>query len=281
MTYFMLRTSSMSFEPEAVRAFEHGGWQRAAAAYRHTFAHATAPFVAPLLDAAGVAAGMRVLDVACGPGTVAAAAAARGAQAQGLDFSTAMIAVAHDLHPHIAVTQGDAEDLPFADARFDAVVSNFGVHHVPRPEVALTQAGRVLVPGGRVAFTVWADPAENTAWRLLFEAIARHGDRAAARTPPPGGNFNQPEHCTDALARVGFADTDAQVVQAEWLVAGASELIGALSAGTVRTAALIAAQAPDAMPAIIEDIARDAERYRQGDRLVIPIAAILARGRKL
>ena len=50
----------MSFEPEAVRAFEHAGWQRAAARYKDTFAQATAPFIAPLLEAAGVSA-----DSAC------------------------------------------------------------------------------------------------------------------------------------------------------------------------------------------------------------------------
>ena len=75
----------MSFEPEAVRAFEHAGWQRAAGRYNDTFAQATAPFIAPLLAAAGVSADTRVLNVACGPGHVAAAAAARGADTQGLD----------------------------------------------------------------------------------------------------------------------------------------------------------------------------------------------------
>jgi len=111
----------MTFQPEAVRAFEHAGWQRAAARYNDTFAHATAPFVAPLLDAAGVSADKRVLDVACGPGHVAAAAAARGAVAQGLDFSAAMADLARTIHPDITVTEGDAEDMPHAEGAFDAV----------------------------------------------------------------------------------------------------------------------------------------------------------------
>src|ERR1043166_4829468 len=144
----------MTFQPEAVRAFEHDGWQRAAARYNDTFAHATAPFVAPLLDAAGISAGQRVLDVACGPGHVAAAAAARGAVAQGLDFSAAMVDIARTTYPGIRVTDGDAESLPYADGAFDAVVSGFGIHHVPRPDAALAECSRVLVPGGRVAFTV-------------------------------------------------------------------------------------------------------------------------------
>jgi hypothetical protein len=62
----------VTFDPAAVRAFEHAGWQRAAEHYAATFAHATAGFVDDLLDAARVEAGRRVLDLACGPGLVAA-----------------------------------------------------------------------------------------------------------------------------------------------------------------------------------------------------------------
>ena len=270
----------MSFEPEAVRAFEHAGWQRAAANYNDTFAHATAPFIAPLLEAAGVSPAKRVLDVACGPGHVAAAAAARGAVAQGLDFSAAMVGIASRTYPGIAVTEGDAEDLPYADGVFDAVVSNFGIHHVPRPEAALAECKRVLAPDGRVAFTVWAAPAENMAWSLVFDAVARHGDRSAAKAPPPGGSFTQPDDCLRALEAAGLLDRSAEFVRAEWPLPNASALVAALSAGTVRTAALIAAQDPSVLPAIIGDIERHAERFRRDGHFAIPIAAILAQGRK-
>ena len=268
----------MSFEPEAVRAFEHAGWQRAAARYTDTFAHATAPFVTPLLEAAGVSVGKRVLDVACGPGHVAAAAAARGAAAQGLDFSAAMVGIARKTYPAITVTEGDAENLPYADGAFDAVVSNFGIHHVPRPDAALAACRRVLAPGGRLAFTVWAAPAENIAWSLVFDAVARCGNRAAADAPPPGGSLTQPEHCLRLLEAARLVETSAAIIRAEWPLPNASALVAALSAGTVRTAALIAAQEPSALPAIIGDIERHAERFRRGDHLAIPVAAILAHG---
>jgi SAM-dependent methyltransferase len=192
-----------------------------------------------------------------------------------------MVGIARAMHPDITVQEGDAEDLPYPDGAFDAVVSNFGMHHVPRPEMALAQARRVLAAGGRVAFTVWAAPAENTAWRLVFDAVARHGVRSAAKAPPPGGSFNQTDDCLRALDRAGFANTSARIVRAEWPVAGADTLVAALSAGTVRMAALIAAQEPSALLAIVADIARHAEGYRQGERLVLPIAAILARGEKV
>src|ERR1700710_777232 len=151
---------------EAIRAFEHAGWERAAGGYEASFATATRQFIPALLDAAAVGAGRSVLDVACGPGFVAAGAAERRAEVRGLDFSAAMLAVARDRHPGLVFDQGDAEALPYPDACFDAVVSNFGIHHVPRPILALRQAHRVLRSGGLLAFTIWAAPSENIAWKL-------------------------------------------------------------------------------------------------------------------
>jgi len=269
----------MSFQAEAVRAFEHAGWQHAAARYGNSFAHATAPFIAPLLDAAGISPGRHVLDVACGPGYLAAAASKRGAIAQGLDFSAEMVGIARSAYPEIAVTEGDAEDLPYPDGTFDAVVSSFGLHHIPRPDVALAECRRVLKPGARIAFTVWATPEENVAWSLMFDAIDRHGDRSAAKSPPPGA-LNRIEHCLRALETAGFVESSAEIARAEWLVPDAGALISALSAGTVRMAALIAAQEPPALAAIAGDIDRQAERFRRGENLAIPIAAVLARARK-
>ena len=72
------------FDPEAVRAFEHASWQRAASVYKATFASATRPFIELLLDAVHVARGTRLLDIACGPGFLTSAGRARGAVALGL-----------------------------------------------------------------------------------------------------------------------------------------------------------------------------------------------------
>ncbi len=270
----------MSFDPEAVRAFEHSRWERAAAAYASTFASATRPFVDALLDAARVGRGMRMLDIACGPGFVTSRAGMRGAAATGLDFSPAMLAVARARDGAIRFDEGDAEALPYADNEFDAVVSNFGIHHVPRPALALGEAHRVLRSGGRVAFSFWADLSENIAWKLLFDAIARHGDPAASQAPPPGGGFGTPAQCADALRRVGFADCTTELVRATWHHAGAQELVAALQAGTARMAAMIEAQPAAAMPAIVADIEEKAARYRDADGIAVPIAAVIAAGVK-
>src|SRR2546423_7968232 len=146
----------MTTDPSAFHDFEQDGWQRAAEHYGGAFGALTIQTAAPLLDAVHAAAGTRLLDVATGPGFVAAAAAARGADVVGLDFSPAMIAEARRRHSTIAFRDGDAESLPFADASFDGVVMNFGLLHLARPEAALSEAHRVLRPRGRCALTIWA-----------------------------------------------------------------------------------------------------------------------------
>jgi ubiquinone/menaquinone biosynthesis C-methylase UbiE len=268
-----------SFDPQAVRAFEHAGWQRAAADYRATFARATTPFVERLLEAAGVARGMQVLDLCCGPGVVAAAVAARGAVPVGLDFSAAMLARARALHPAMRFDEADAEAMPYPDASFDAVVSNFGIHHAPEPARALAEARRVLRPGGRIACTSWAAPEENIAWKLLFDVVAAHGAPDAVKTPPPGGSIRRPEDARQLLRQAGFAAVEAQLVRQEWQLAEAGELIDGFRRGTARTAALIEAQPSSAIAAIAASLAAAVEQYRAADGYAVPIVAILAGGR--
>jgi SAM-dependent methyltransferase len=268
----------VSFDPEAVRAFEHAGWQVAAAEYDATFAPASVQFVDPLLDAAAIGGGSRVLDVCCGTGIATAAAARRGAVATGLDFSAAMLEQARRSHREIVFDQGDAEALPFADRSFTAVVSNFGVHHVPDPARAIGEALRVLRPGGRVAFTTWAKPEENIAWRLLSDAIAGHGDPNAAKTPPSGGGLDTEEAVLHLIGSAGFGDCRVETVRREWRVAEPRDLISALARGTVRTAARIAAQQAAVRPAIEAAVAAAATFYRRHGCYAVPIAAILASG---
>lgn len=271
---------SLAFDPEAVRAFEHARWERAAPVFPSAFATATGQFVEALLDAAGVRASSRVLDVACGSGVAAAEAASRGAVATGVDFSPAMLAVARATHPAVAFLQGDAEALPCSDAAFDAVVANFGVHHVPRPALALAEAFRVLQSGGWIAVSFWAAPEQNIAWKLLLDAVRRHGDAVETGAPPPGGGFASVQQILDALRAAGFGSLRAQLERRLWRHADAPSLVTALRAGTARMAALIEAQSSTALRAIIADIESNAAPWRADGGLALPIVAVIAAGVK-
>lgn len=173
--------SQSQIDLEAFRNFEKAVHDHLAESYHDAFSAVTSRAIAPLLEAARVANGSRLLDVATGPGTLAAEAARRGARVIGIDIAPAMIALAHALHPHLDIREGNAEDLPFASSSFDAVVSAFGVGHFSRPEVVLSEFARVLVPGGRVALSWWDGFDKNRINGLFFRSHQR------ARRYRPGG----------------------------------------------------------------------------------------------
>ncbi|HEV7827953.1 MAG TPA: methyltransferase domain-containing protein [Pseudonocardiaceae bacterium] len=110
-----------------------------------------------LVDAAAPRAGERVLDLAAGTGNVAIRAAARGARVTAADIAPRMVQLGRErTGPAVEWIEADVEDLPLPDDTVDVALSAFGLIFAPRPEVALTQLTRVLVPSGRLAFTAWA-----------------------------------------------------------------------------------------------------------------------------
>ncbi len=137
----------------SLRDAELEGWDRKAGSWDGTLGTVTLHAIGPLLDAAGAGPGVRLLDIACGTGALAAEAARRGAEAIGLDFAPTMVAEASRRHPGVEFQAGDAEAIPLPDASVDAVTCSFGILHMERPERVLAEAARVLRPGGRLAMT--------------------------------------------------------------------------------------------------------------------------------
>jgi ubiquinone/menaquinone biosynthesis C-methylase UbiE len=153
------------------RDLEQKGWTAKASAYDAWAGAVTAGAAEPLLDAAEVRPGKRMLDVACGPGYGAGRAAASGATAIGVDFAPTMIAEARRRFPGIDFREGDGENLAFEDGSFDAVICAFGLLHMPEPDKAIAEAHRVLRSGGRYAFTVWAAPDWHEFLGLVLNAV--------------------------------------------------------------------------------------------------------------
>lgn len=261
------------------REFEHSGWERAALAYSGSFEHATSLFAPALLQAVGIGAGMKLLDVACGTGALAALAAQQGAQTTGVDFSQEMIAQAKRQHAAPRFLEADAEALPFAEGSFDSAVVNFGVHHFPFPAQALREAWRVLRPGGRLAFTVWANPQQHALHRLTLDALAAAGVSGAALPVPPGGAVNEIDICVALLAQAGFAQPlHALHRSADLWLDSEQQLQEMLLHGTVRLSTLIRSQPADKVNSILVEIRRAATAYATQGRLRIPVTAILAVG---
>ena len=166
---------------------------------------ATGSAAPKLVRFAGIERGMRVLDVGCGTGVVALTAARLGARVTGSDLTPKLIERAkensHLMGLDIAWDVGDAEELPYKDGEFDAVVSQFGHMFAPRPDVAVREMLRVLKPGGVIAFSTW--PPELLVGRMF----ALNGRYAPA--PPPGTSpphqWGDPNIVRD---RLGDAVTD-------------------------------------------------------------------------
>jgi len=113
----------------------------------------------------GVDAGHRLLDLACGSGLAIELARVRGATCSGIDAAGRLVAVARDRTPDADIRLGDMEALPWEDASFDIVTSFRGVWGTTPG--AVDEAHRVLVPGGRLALTVWGNVGKSPgAWML-------------------------------------------------------------------------------------------------------------------
>jgi len=120
-----------------------GGWSR--------------PLAAPLADFAGVHAGMRVVDVGCGPGSLTTELVARlGADhVAAVDPSEPFVEAARARHPGVDVQRAAAESLPYADGAFDAALAQLVVHFMADPVAGLREMARVIRPAGVVAACVW------------------------------------------------------------------------------------------------------------------------------
>ena len=255
-----------------------GQWQldgSAAELYeRYVVPHILGPWVPGLLDIAAVRPGERVLDVACGTGAVARAAAQRvGASGSvtGLDLNAGMLAVARSLPAPAgaAITwiQRDAADTQLPARSFDAVLCQQGVQFFPDKTAALRDLHRVLVPGGRLAISVWRTTSVYNS--AVGKALAEHvgsdvASRFCASREVPTG---------DALLRfaaaAGFQDVKLHVQQRiARLPAPEAFVLGHLAATPI--ASNVKAMSGPARAALGGTVARLLAAYTQGDGVAFP-----------
>jgi len=163
---------------EAIKNNQRAGWETG----NYTRVGNTLQIIAEqLVEAADVRAGQRVLDVACGQGNAAMAAARRFAVATGVDYAANLLAQGREraVAEHLDVTflEGDAENLPVADASADLTVSTVGVMFAPDHQRAADELVRVTAPGGKIALASWTP---SGMIGQLFRTVAKWA-------PPPAG----------------------------------------------------------------------------------------------
>ncbi len=274
--------TSQMIEMDTFRTFEAHGWEQKAGPYHRFFGPITDRVADPLFDAARVGKRSRVLDIATGPGYVAADARNRGANVTGIDIAGAMVDLAKELHPDIEFLQGDAECLPFGAGSFDAVAGSFILPHLGQPEQAVAECARVLAPGGWLAVSMWDIPEHNRLFGVLTEAFANAGATSPPNVPsgPPFFHYAADATLSALLASAGFEDVAIQRLAFPHRFSGPDELWHGLVSGTVRMAALVTGQPERIQRRIRAGFNKRVSGLVASGALEFPIVVKIASGRK-
>jgi SAM-dependent methyltransferase len=264
-------------------AFEKAGWSDGRAEpYHHGIGAITARAIDPLLDAAGVAEGMRLLDLATGPGYVAARAAERGAEPVGIDFSAEMLELARRLHPELEFSEGDANALPFDDASFDVVVANFLMPHLSDLPGAVREAARVTRPGGRVALTTWDSQRRTRFVGAVMDAVAGAGATVPEELPagPSLFQYSPDREFAALLMGAGLTEPIIETIAFTHRVDDLDEFWEDILGGTVRTTVLVTTQPPETQAKIRRRWDELLEPYRGDDGWDVPCSVKLGSAQK-
>jgi len=250
-----------------------------AANYVRFFTPASDQAIDSLIDVAGAERDLEALDLCCGQGNAAQALVARGCHVVGVDFSSAMLAFARGRASRARFVAADAQDLPFDDAKFDVVVSNFGIPHIPDHRRALAEVRRVIRPGGRLAMTLWCGPDVSPCMDVVYSTLELH--RSADVSPPPTPDFLQfarPEQAEKLLYEAGFSNVGFSIVECVWDLDSPERLFEIFANGSFRTAMLLDGQPPEKVAAIRAAMAAEVRRrFGAGTRWRVPIPAALLR----
>lgn len=142
-----------------------------------------------LLELAGLSLGEDVLDVGCGTGILARAAARQldgAGSVTGIDINGGMLAIASKKPEPVTWQHGPAERLPFPDHSFDRVVSQFALMFFTDQRASLKEMARVAKPGGTITIATWADVDESPGYAAMIELLQRlFGDESAAALTAP------------------------------------------------------------------------------------------------
>ncbi len=256
--------------------FEHTGWERAAEEYHRLWGKLSIQTVERMLSAVRIKKGNKVLDVATGAGYVAAAAKERGAEAIGLDFSRAQVELARKEYPNVRFDDGDMENLPYANDHFDTVVMNFGLLHSLRPEKVIDEAFRVLKPGGRYAYTVWAAPEVSAGFRIVLGTIEKYGTMDVPLPPAqPYFRFSDKTESLNQVSKAGFEEPCFEIVPLVWQLASPEELFLAFYQGAVRATVILRNQSEDAIARIRPEILNACEYFATDEGIEVPMGAAL------
>jgi len=227
-----------------------------------------------LLDAAGVGAGDRVLDVATGTGALAAAALARGAEVTGVDISDEMLAAARQRVPAARFERGDAEALSLDAPPFDTVTAGFILNHLPRPDRAVAGWAAALRPGGRLALALWDRPERNRFFGLISDAIGELEGDAVPPGPDPY-RYADPGALAGLLGDAGLDAVNVETLGFDQPVESPEALWEGLLGGSVSSAARVEAAPAEDRRRVRARLERLAAVHAEGEGLRVPVSVVI------
>jgi len=273
---------AQTIDQAAFRDFERNAHDRLADSYHALFVPVTEHAVEPLLSAAKVGRGMRLLDVACGSGVIAQHAAKRRALVTGVDIAPRMLELAAKLNPECTFREASVESMPFEDGAFDALVCAFGIGHFPNPPAAVAECARVVRPAGVCAFTWWDSPAKNRMHGVLLAALEEVGPKPPADIPagPPMFLYSEDQAFRALLETAGLRGVEIASHGFVWRLPDAEALWTACMGCMARSASLIRSQTPDVQERIHQAFIRHANKHLVASGLDLPMAFKVCAGTK-
>jgi len=268
-------------QSQKFKEFERTGWAKQAVHYDSLVGQMTRQAVDALLAAVNLRSGAKLLDVASGPGYVAAEAARRGLDAIGTDIAEDMVDEARRRSAGTKFEIGDAEHLRYADSSFDAVTCAFGMLHFPRPGKALAESYRVLRPGGHFAFTIWCGPVSAKVITLISDAVQRFADPSVALPAGPGTfTLSDPWILTALMEAAKFTDVQIDELPCFFAPASPSDVFDMMRKSMVRATYVYEHQTADVQRRIEQAIKDEAAVALAAGHGKIPCPALLVRGTK-
>lgn len=262
------------------------GWNRSAPLVRAWLHDATNA----MLDAAGIDAGARVLDIAAGAGDQTLDIARRvGSQGRVLatDISPRILALARHnadaagLGHQVETRVADAERLGLDGAGFDAALCRLGLMFCPKPGDALASVRAALKPGGRFAALVFGGPQGNPCVALMMATALRHRGLPAGAPPSPGTllSLGAPGLLQQLLEAAGFVDAEVQAVAAPFHLPSAGAYIDFVRTSGSPLMQLLAPLSADAQAAAWDDMRQQLARFDAPDGWHGPNELLLAKAR--
>jgi ubiquinone/menaquinone biosynthesis C-methylase UbiE len=275
------------FDPDAYTTESRGTWDESATRYETMSSSLFGPVTEEFMDFVGVRKGWRVLDVACGPGIASRAAARRATEkgsVLGVDLSPGMVKLAASRPAEkrsapLEFRVMDAQKLELPDASCDAAICQLGLMLFARPDAALAEMRRVVVPGGPVACLVQGRRSAMLFTALVMDAIiARAPQLRAPKGAPTLYAFGPDKILEEHYSRAGMTEMVTRRLSGVFRFPTPEAYWDCMTEGAGRTGAMLRQLPPEVQVKVRADVLRRATKRKVGRSVEIPYEFVMARG---